>query len=591
MSKKEVKNPVLSVKPVHIPPQPNVLAVLTPYKWQIGLLVLLSVISNAFTLVVPKLISDGITAYSNNTFVIEPLLIQFAAVSIGIFVFVYLQSIMQTYASELVAKDLRRDLTNHISKQGYAYIQTMTPSVLLTNLTSDADAIKGFVSQAIPSIVASVFLIVGSSVLLLMTNWRLALVVLTIIPIIAFSFAFVLKKVGVLFGKAQSTIDWLNKVINESILGAALIRVLNSQLEESKKFTAANQNARDIGLQILNHFAVLIPIITIVANLTTLPILLLGGRFVMNGTMSIGDIVAFNSYVGILIFPIILIGFMSNVMARSAASYTRIVTALATEEKEVSGTVPAKIEKNIELENIELSHGEKTILKDISVIIKGGKQTAIIGPTAAGKTQLLYLLSGLQKPTQGSIIYSGTHIDEFDTDSFYKKLGIVFQDSSIFNMSIRENIAFNTDVTEQNLTKAIETAELSAFVLSLPQGLDTIVSERGGSLSGGQKQRLMLARALALNPTVLLLDDFTARVDNQTEQKILTNITKNYPGITLISVTQKISSVKNYDQIILLMEGEIIAAGKHEALLETSPEYVQLYESQKSTNAYELQPE
>jgi ATP-binding cassette subfamily B protein len=158
----------------------------------------------------------------------------------------------------------------------------------------------------------------------------------------------------------------------------------------------------------------------------------------------------------------------------------------------------------------------------------------------------------------------------------------------MFNMSLRENIAFNERVTDELMKKAIETAELGDFIATLPDGLETIVSERGTSLSGGQKQRIMLARALALNPKILLLDDFTARVDGQTEQKILDNVERNYPGITLLSVTQKIASVQHYGQIILLEEGEILASGTHELLMESSPEYVQIFNSQRSTNHYEL---
>lgn len=172
---------------------------------------------------------------------------------------------------------------------------------------------------------------------------------------------------------------------------------------------------------------------------------------------------------------------------------------------------------------------------------------------------------------------------------FHNQIGFVFQDSIMFNLSLRENIAFSDTVTDESLAKALQTAELTEFVNSLPKKLDTLVSERGTSLSGGQKQRIMLARALALNPKILLLDDFTARIDRQTERKILKNVLNNYPDLTLISVTQKISPVKNYDQIILLMEGEVVAAGKHKDLLNTCPEYVQIHNSQLSTSHYELQ--
>lgn len=300
--------------------------------------------------------------------------------------------------------------------------------------------------------------------------------------------------------------------------------------------------------------------------------------------MTLGEFAAFNSYIAILIFPIIMIGFMSNVIARASASYQRIHNTLETPDFFDKGTVNKQLTGNIKLENISLYYRENPALKNISFTIEGGTRTAIIGPTAAGKTQLLYLLTTLVKPKEGNILYDGTNITDYNIDALLKQIGLVFQDSIIFNLTLRENIAFNTEVTEEALQKAIETAELDDFIKTLPQGLETIVSERGSSLSGGQKQRIMLARALAINPKILLLDDFTARVDTLTEEKISQNVTENYPGITLVSVTQKIDPIKDYDQIIVLMEGELIAQGKHEFLMQNSPEYVQIYRSQKSTS-------
>ncbi|WP_431217491.1 ATP-binding cassette domain-containing protein [Puia sp. P3] len=210
-----------------------------------------------------------------------------------------------------------------------------------------------------------------------------------------------------------------------------------------------------------------------------------------------------------------------------------------------------------------------------------------MGPTAAGKTQLLYLLTGLNQPGSGAVEFDGQPLASYKKEAFHGQVGFVFQDSIIFNMSIRENIAFSDTVTDESLAMAIGTAELTDFIDSLPDKLDTVVSERGTSLSGGQKQRIMLARALAIQPRILLLDDFTARVDAQTEQKILANVRQNYPGITLLSVTQKIAAIEDYEQIILLMEGEMIASGTHDHLMATCPEYVQIYQSQRSTSHYE----
>jgi ATP-binding cassette subfamily B protein len=539
--------------------------------------------------VIPKIISNAIDSFTNGNYVLKTVVVEFLGAALIIFIFTYLQSIIQTYSSERVARDMRSRLSDKISRQDYNYIQKANPSKLLTNLTSDIDSIKLFVSMAIVSIASSVFIIIGACILLLTINWKLALPVISIIPIIGGAFFIIFRKVKVLFKRAREVIDWLNKVINESILGSAVIRVLNSQNLEYKKFLEANTNAKDLGISILNLFATLIPIITFTANMAVLTILALGGHFVVTGTMTLGDFAAFNSYVTILIFPIIIIGFMSNIIAQATTSYQRINEVLEAPEIKETGTVEETLKGLIEVKNINVFYGEKPVLKNVSFTIKPGSQTAVIGPTAAGKSQLLNLLSGLIIPNSGSVEYDGREINEYKKESFYSQIGFVFQDSILFNMSLRENIAFSDTVTDESLKKAIDTAELQDFIQSLPNKLDTIVSERGTTLSGGQKQRIMLARALAINPGILLLDDFTARVDKKTEDKILCNLLNNYPDLTLISVTQKISSIKHYDQIIVLMEGEIIATGKHKDLKESCPEYVQIYNSQRSTSHYELQ--
>jgi ATP-binding cassette subfamily B protein len=343
----------------------------------------------------------------------------------------------------------------------------------------------------------------------------------------------------------------------------------------------------NIGLSILALFATLIPVITFATNLAMLVILSLGGHFVIAGSMTLGSFTAFNSYLSLLVFPIIILGFMSNVIAQASASYTRVAEVLAKKDKEHKGSAVAPSNGDIALQGVSVVYGERSALKQVSFTAKAGTRTAIIGPTAAGKTQLLYLLTGLIEPASGTIEYARRLLTEYDPVSLHQQIGFVFQDSIIFNLTLRENIAFSSTVTDADLEKAIETAELRDFVDALPEKLDTVVSERGTSLSGGQKQRIMLARALALNPGVLLLDDFTARVDGPTEQKILANVHRNYPGITIISVTQKIASVEDYDQIILLMEGELLASGTHAQLLEASPEYVQIFDSQRSISAYE----
>ncbi len=566
---------------------PGIFSMLKPYRRMIFLLIFFALVSNGINLALPKIIASGIDAYPDH-YVLNNVLIKFLSAAIVIFIFTWLQSILQTNTSERVARDLRARLADRISAQQYAYIEEANPSKLLTNLTADVDSIKLFVSQAIVSIASSIIIIVGACIMLISINWKLALTTILIIPIIGGAFYWVQKKVRVIFIKSRQVIDRLNKVINESILGAALIRVINSQQPEYEKFLAANTEAKNLGLSILRLFAWLIPVIVFTASLAGITILALGGHFVITNSMSLGNFAAFNGYLSLLIFPIIIIGFMSNVIVQASASYQRIHPVLLLPELIDNGKITDPLKGNISLENVTVVYGQRPALKDISFSVQSGSSVAIIGPTAAGKTQLLYLLTGLIKPLHGNIRFDGNSIENFNKENFYHHVGFVFQDSIIFNMSIRENIAFSDKVTDEALVKAIETAELTDFINSLPDKLDTVVSERGASLSGGQKQRIMLARALAINPTILLLDDFTARVDTSTELKILGNVRVNYPGITLISITQKIASVEHFDNIIVLMEGEMIATGAHPQLMQSSPEYVQIYNSQQSTADYEL---
>lgn len=561
---------------------------LKPYAKMNSWMLLFALLSNGINLVLPKIISRTIDGAAKGNFHLGTIALQFLGAAFFIAIFTLLQNVVQTYTSERVALDIRKTLSDKILRQSFAYIQRASPSKLLTNLTSDIDSIKQFVAQAVVSIVSSVFIIIGVMTMLFTINWQLTLVVLLIIPMVACAFYFTMRHAKKLFKKAREAIDRLNLVINESILGAMLIRIMNAQQLEYNKFIEINTHTKNIGLSIVRLFATLIPIISFIADSSILIMVALGGHFVIVGSMSLGDFAAYNSYLSILFFPIMVIGFMSNIISQSSVSYRRVLDVLDVPETVKTGTTMFPVQGDIEVKNVSVLYDGKAALKDISFSVKAGTRIAIIGPTAAGKSQLLYALTGLITPDKGSVLLNGLPVEEYDSNSFHTQVGLVFQDSILFNMSIRENIAFSNSVTDAAFEKAIDAAELRDFIETLPHKFDTLVSERGTSLSGGQKQRIMLARALALDPKVLILDDFTARVDQNTERNILSNIDRDYPDITLISVTQKISSVKKFDRIILIMEGEMIAMGTHEQLMASCPEYVQIYNSQKSTGNYEL---
>jgi ATP-binding cassette subfamily B protein len=572
-------------------PRANMFSMLPKYMKFSALLILATIAGNGLSLFVPRFIANGIDMFGRGEVISGNFYIWFVVLSIGIFLLTYFQGVFQTYLSEKVAFDTREQLADKISQMTFVRLEKETPAKLLTNLTSDIDAVKTFFSMGVATIVSSIIVIIGAAALLFSINWKLALAVLVLLPLIGVMFFTVFKKLGPLFKKSQELIDGFNGVMSESVVGAAIVRVFNSGSLEHEKFNEKNTEARTNGLTILRYFCIVIPAIGIIASLASLIILVLGGHYVIIGSMTIGQFTAFNSYVFILIFPLIMLGFVSNIISQAQASYDRIKDVLNLPNEKDEGTYEDEIKGNVEVKNVTLSYGEKNVLDNVSFTIPAKTRTAIIGPTAAGKTQLLQVMMGLTIPEKGEIRYDGKLVSEYTKAALYSQIALVFQESVLFNLSLLENISFSNAVKDskddERVKKAIETAELHDFIHTLPKGLDSLVSERGTSLSGGQKQRIMLARALALNPRVLLLDDFTARVDNATEQKILSNIEKNYPGITVISVTQKIQSIEHFDKIILLMEGEVIAEGTHKELSETSPEYVQIMESQKSTENYE----
>ena len=559
------------------------LKLLTPYRGLITLLALLGLAGNGATLVFPELIGRGVDSYTRQAAVSQAIVHNFLVAIVVVAFLSSLQSLLQVYTSEKVARDLRQQISDKLSRQSYQFVTGQGADKLLTNLTSDVDAIKLFVSQAIAGLLASAVILVGGSVMLLKINWKLALSVLSIIPVIGLTFGLVLMKVRVLFKESREVVDRLNKVINESIVGAGLIRVLNEMADEMKRFDLANSRSLDVNLSIVRHFAVMLPIVMFTASMGTLIILLVGGKYVLAEQMTMGDLTAFVSYLGLLIFPVFMIGFMFGIIARARASWERVYEVLEASDSALSGTVEARLSGLVEAKQLNLTLGEKRVLSEVSFTLRPGTRNAIIGPTAAGKTQLLYLMTGLTDPESGSLTYDA----RYSPVDLKHQVSMVFQESALFHITLRENIAFHPEVTPEGFEKAVRTAELHDFVESLPEGLETIVSERGTSLSGGQKQRVMLARALAVNPDILLLDDFTARLDQQTEKRVLDNMRTNYPGLTLLAVTQRISTIADYDNIILMMEGEVLASGTHAELMTASPDYRQIFESQKSTNEYE----
>ncbi|MES2985529.1 MAG: ABC transporter ATP-binding protein [Patescibacteria group bacterium] len=555
--------------------------------WTISI-ILLGFVANVLALSVPKFAAEAIDDGMFSTW--TPTLTILVIIACATLIVAAIQMYVSTYLSEKIALDLRNTLINKISKQSFQYVDESTPGNLQTVFTADVDAVKMVISQGFVTLFGAVLTLLGSAYFLLTTNFRLGLYTLAVIPFLGLSFFLIFGTVAKLFQEAQENMESIYAHINETVTGSGLIRVLNAGKSEIKKFTAVITDSKRIGMGIVKGFAALIPAVTFLANVATLIIIWFGGRQVISQTMTIGDFSAFLSYSAMFIWPLFVLSFVGTAISRGVISLKRISEVVNANVREESGTYDGPIKGDIEFKNVSLVYKtalgeEKTVLKNISFKIKAQTKNAIVGPTAAGKSQLFYLMSGLVQPTSGEVWIDGRPMSEYKISSFLTHVGLVFQDSILFNTTVRENVAFTNEQihNDESLQKALDTAELSLLIKELPKGLDTLVSERGTSLSGGQKQRLMLARALAVNPQILLLDDFTARVDQSTEKSILANVATNYPDATLVSITQKIEPIKNYEQIIVLMEGEVVGIGTHDSLLNDSFEYKQIFESQMST--------
>lgn len=562
----------------------NIITFLKPYTKWILILFVISLFSSAGNLLVPRLTGLTLDVFKDNNYNQGQIyLIQISLISIGIFVFTIIQSVIISFLSQKVAANVRIKMTKKLSTQSNYFINQQTSGKILTNFTSDVTTLSELVSQGVVTTFSAILILTGSIFSLLNLNLQLALWVLSIIPLIVVTFALIFSQIGKLFKESQANLDKINRVINESIVAAGLIRVLNSQKSELNKFDQVSLVSKELNLKIVYAFASLIPLVNFLSNLAILAIVWFGGNLIIQNSLTIGELSAFISYISLLITPIFLLSFIGSTASRAVVSLKRINEISESEPEIVNGNYSSLIEGKIEFENINLEIKNRSVLKNINLNFLPKQRIAILGPTGSGKTQLMYLLTALQKANSGKILIDNKEISLWNRTSLYSQMGLVFQDSLIFTSTLKENITLNQNISEKEMNKIINTSQLTDLLASLPNGLETEISERGSNLSGGQKQRLMLARALSLNPKILLLDDFTARVDLATERSIQEALKLNYPNLTLINITQKIDPIKEYDQIVLIMEGEIIATGKHEQLLQNSLEYRQIWDSQQTT--------
>jgi ATP-binding cassette subfamily B protein len=502
--------------------------------------------------------------------------------------FTFLQGYLAERASQGVAYDLRDALFERIERLSFSYYDRVQTGQLVTRLTSDVEQIRTFAGSGVVQLASAVVMLVGTTALLLYLDWQLALVALAVVPIITVLLVRFVRRIRPLFGEVQQTLGRLNTVLQEDLLGVRVIRAFAREDYETARYTAVNEELLHKNLTTVRVFSNNFPFVFLFANLGTLAIIWFGGWQVIGGRLSIGDLVAFNALLGFMLFPILTIGFLSASISRAGASSRRVFDVLdapldVDDAPDASTLLPLSCRVDFDNVSFRYPGSARDILAGVSFTARPGQTVAILGTTGSGKSTLVNLIPRFYDVTGGAVRLDGNDVRDVTLSSLRSQIGIVLQETRLFSGTVRDNVAFGKpDATDEEVVAAAEAAQAGDFVRGLPEGYDTVIGERGIGLSGGQRQRIAIARALLIDPRLLILDDSTSAVDAETEAAIQETLDRlmREKHRTVFVIAQRVSTVRDADLILVLDEGSIASRGTHEELLRESELYNEILGSQ-----------
>ena len=537
-------------------------------------------------LLIGRAIDDGIRPRNLNVILIMVAGLVGVALARGLFTF--LQGYLAERASQGVAFDLRNALFERIERLSFSYYDRVQTGQLVTRLTNDVEQIRTFTGSGVVQLGNAAVMLVGTTFLLLYLDWQLALVALAIVPPIVFVLVRFVQKIRPLFGEVQQTLGRLNTVLQEDLSGVRVIRAFAREDYETRRYRDVNDELLNKNLQTVRTFASNFPVIFLLSNLGTLGIVLFGGLQVIGGSLSIGELVAFNAYLAFLLQPILTIGFLSASISRAGASSLRVFEVLdapiEVKDKPDAVDLPP-IRCRVEFEGVGFRYpgSGREVLRGVSFCIEPGQTVAILGTTGSGKSTLVNLVPRFYDVTEGCVKLDDHDVRDVTLSSLRSQIGIVLQETRLFSGSVRDNVAFGKpDATVEEIERAARDAQAHEFIEELPDGYGTVIGERGLGLSGGQRQRIAIARALLVDPRLLILDDSTSAVDAETEAAIQETLDRlmREESRTVFVIAQRVSTVRDADLILVLDGGEIAARGTHEELIRDSELYNEILGSQ-----------
>ena len=565
----------------------KILKYLKPY-WFVALLAPLFMIGEVFAdLMQPKLMSkivdDGVLSGSMETILTTGLIMIGLVIAGGFFGIMCTACAVK--AAQSFGSDLRCVTFSRVMQMSLQQTDRFTTGSLVTRLTNDITMTEHFISMALRMFVRSTFSFAGGIVMMLTLDVSFALVLVCALPLEILVMVIMLRKAYPMFRVVQKKLDKVNSVMQENVTGARVVKAYVREEFETERFENANGDLCETNYRVSKLLALISPLMMVFMNIGVIAVILIGGYQVEARAINVGDVMAAITYIVQVLNSLLAVGMIFQMVSRASASANRIAEVLDTFPAVVSGNEHAEGKGEIRFENVSFAYPNAQgdpVLQQISFTVQPGEFVAVLGSTGSGKTSLVNLIPRFYDTTEGTVYVDGMDVRVQDSESLRAKIGCVLQKSELFSGSVTENIRWGkADATEEEVVAAAKIAQADDFVSALPEGYNTIIGEKGASLSGGQKQRLSIARALVRKPEIIIFDDSTSALDLGTEARLQQALRENLRGTTIVMIAQRIASVKNADRILVLENGRIAAAGKHDELLQTSELYRDIYASQQ----------